>query len=239
MIRVFIGYDATESLAYHVLAHSIISRASEPVSITPVRRSLLGKHFWRKRDDSESTDFSLSRFIIPALCDYSGYGIFMDCDMLCLTDIAELWEERDPSVAIHCVKHDYTPSTDIKMLGARQSNYPCKNWSSMMLMNFSRCRELTPAYVNNAPASELHQFAWVGDQEIAGLPLEWNWLVGEYANTHQNLKMLHWTLGGPWWPQYEDAPFSDLWRAWFANMLDEWSVQEVQDEVANAAQRYH
>jgi hypothetical protein len=239
MIRVFIGYDATESLAYHVLAHSIISRASEPVSITPVRRSLLGAHFWRKRDDSESTDFSLSRFIIPALCDYSGYGIFMDCDMLCLTDIAELWEERDPSVAIHCVKHDYTPSTDIKMLGARQSNYPCKNWSSMMLMNFSRCRELTPAYVNNAPASELHQFDWVGDQEIAGLPLEWNWLVGEYANTHQNLKMLHWTLGGPWWPQYEDAPFSDLWRAWFANMLDEWSVQEVQDEVANAAQRYH
>lgn len=239
MIRVFIGYDATESAAYHVLAHSIMRRASEPVSITPVRRSMLRDLFWRERDDSESTDFSLSRFILPALCDYSGYGIFMDCDMLCLTDIAELWEQRDPEIAVHCVKHDYTPSTDIKMLGARQSAYPCKNWSSMMMMNFSRCRELTRSYVNNAHPSELHQFRWVEPHEIEELPLEWNWLVGEYADTHQQLKMLHWTLGGPWWPTYADAPFAQLWLSEFDSLVDESNQPDLRNEVFDAAQRYH
>ena len=35
-IRLFIGYDTREAIAFSVLAHSIHARASQPVSITPV-----------------------------------------------------------------------------------------------------------------------------------------------------------------------------------------------------------
>jgi hypothetical protein len=35
-LKVFIGYDSKEPIAYHVLSHSIMRRASRPVSITPL-----------------------------------------------------------------------------------------------------------------------------------------------------------------------------------------------------------
>ena len=37
MIKVFIGYDSKETVAFHVLSHSIHARASQPV--TPWARS--------------------------------------------------------------------------------------------------------------------------------------------------------------------------------------------------------
>ena len=36
MIPVFIGYDGRETVAYNVLAHSILARSSEPVTIAPL-----------------------------------------------------------------------------------------------------------------------------------------------------------------------------------------------------------
>lgn len=232
MIRVFIGYDATESAAYHVLAHSIMRRSSMPVSITPVRLSNLEKLYMRERAGNESTEFSMSRFLVPSLADFSGWGIFMDCDMLCQGDIAELWRMRDMRYAVQCVQHDYTPSTDIKMLGARQEAYPKKNWSSLMLMNFAKCRNLSPQYVNDATGAQLHQFQWVDHEcEMGELPEEWNWLVGEYPQ-HEAPKMLHWTLGGPWWHQYRDAPYADLWRNELGNLLNEAGNAEADFETS-------
>ena len=35
MIRIFIGYDPRETVAWHVLTHSILARSSEPVSFVP------------------------------------------------------------------------------------------------------------------------------------------------------------------------------------------------------------
>ena len=222
MIRVFIGYDATESAAYHVLAHSIMRRASEPVSITPVRRSMLRDLFWRERDDSESTDFSLSRFILPALCDYSGYGIFMDCDMLCLTDIAELWEQRDPDIAVHCVKHDYTPKEKVKFLGNIQYAYPRKNWSSVVVWNCGHPsnKKVDLEFVHNGTGAELHRFSWLNDEEIGELDINWNWLVGEYASetAKKEVKNIHWTVGGPYFNEYSHVEFSDEWHKMEAKM---------------------
>ena len=93
MFKIFIGYDPNEVVAYHVLAHSIIRRASAPVSITPLARPHMTKFFARERGPLDSTDFSISRFLVPYLSDYTGYSLYMDCDMLCLTDITSLWSE--------------------------------------------------------------------------------------------------------------------------------------------------
>ena len=227
MINVFIGYDPSESLAYHVLAHSIIRRASVPVSITPLRLSMLHKVHDRPREPLASTEFSMSRFIVPQLLGHAGWGIFMDCDMLCLGDIADLYAMRDKSCAVQVVKHDYTPKEGRKMLGAQQTAYEKKNWSSLMMFNASKCKALTSQYVDTATGLDLHQFKWLEDERlIGGLPVQWNWLIGEYGPVEYP-KMLHYTLGGPWWDKHQNVPHANLWHMEFESLLHE--SKEAQD----------
>ncbi len=199
MIRIFIGFDQRETVAYHVLTHSILSRASTPTSITPLALPQLAKIFTRERNSMQSTEFAFTRFLVPYLCDYQGWAIFMDCDMLVLDDIAKLWAMRDERYAAMVVKHDYTPKTGEKFLGQKQTAYEKKNWSSVMLMNCAKCKALTPEYVNTATGLELHRFQWLkNESEIGELSTRWNFLVGEYDPVPlSQIANLHYTLGGP------------------------------------------
>ena len=211
MINVFIGYDSKERVAYNVLSHSIIQNSTKPVAITPIALNNLKDDFVRERNALSSTEFSFSRFIIPHLMNYRGWALFMDCDMLMFEDIAELWRLRDDKYAVQVCKHDYTPKTDTKFLGQVQTKYEKKNWSSFMLMNCAKCSALTPDYVNSATGLELHQFKWLeGDHLIGDLPLEWNWLVGEYDHK-EDVNNVHYTEGGPWFEEYKDVDYSQDW----------------------------
>lgn len=213
MLNVYIGYDPNETVAYHVLAHSILRRASIPVSIAPLMRSQLGAMYRRERGPTESTEFSLTRFLVPALSEFRGWSLFIDCDMLCLADVAELAavipQAGDKAVLV--CQHDYVPRTERKFLDQVQTKYPRKNWSSLMLFNNERCRALTPDYVNAASGLELHRFQWTEDARIGSLPLEWNWLVGEYEHTPA-AKIVHYTLGGPYFDDYRDCDYASEWR---------------------------
>lgn len=214
MLNVFIGYDAKESIAYHTLAHSILRRASVPVSIAPLMRSQLKGLYTRSRGPTESTEFSLSRFLVPALSEFRGWSVFMDCDMLCRTDINELnllIEKQGDKTVLVC-KHDYVPTTQRKFLGQVQTKYPRKNWSSLMIFNNERCRALTPGHVNSAAGLDLHRFAWADDRDIGELPLEWNWLVGEYA-FNAAAKIVHFTIGGPYFDEYRECDYAGEWFA--------------------------
>ena len=211
MIRVFIGYDPAESVAFGVLAHSIHARASEPVTVTPVMLSQLRGVYRRSHDSLQSTQFSFSRFLTPWLAGYEGWAVFMDCDMLMRADIAELWKLRDERYAVQVVKHVHVPKEDVKFLGAVQTKYEKKNWSSVMLMNCAKCRALTPEYVNKATGLELHQFKWLGDDALIGeLPRGWNHLVG-YDKPDPAAKLAHFTIGGPWFPEYAKSEFAGEW----------------------------
>ena len=215
MINVFIGYDSKEKVAYNVLSHSIIQNSTKPVAITPIALNNLKDDFVRERNNISSTEFSFSRFMIPHLMNYQGWALFMDCDMLMFEDIAELWRMRDDSKAIQVCKHDYVPKEKTKFLGQTQTAYPKKNWSSFMLMNCKKCSSLTPDYVNRASGLELHQFKWLeGDHLIGDLPLEWNWLVGEYEHK-DDVKNVHYTKGGPWFEEYARCDYS---QDWFKNL---------------------
>ena len=211
MINIFIGYDNKERVAYNVLSHSIIQNSTKPVAITPIALNNLKDDFVRERNSLSSTEFSFSRFMIPHLMNYQGWALFMDCDMLMFEDISKLWRMRDDSKAIQVCKHDYIPKTDTKFLGQVQTAYPKKNWSSFMLMNCKKCTTLTPDYVNKASGLELHQFKWLESEELIGeLPLEWNWLVGEY-DYKENVSNVHYTEGGPWFEEYKDVDYSQDW----------------------------
>jgi hypothetical protein len=213
MIRVFIGYDPREAVAYSVLAYSIQARASQPVSIAPLRLSQLKGVLTRERHPLQSTDFSFSRFLTPYLSGYAGWSVFMDCDMLMLDDIATLWSLRDDRYALMVVKHNHVPRETVKFLGEPQSRYEKKNWSSVMLFNNARCRALTPEYVNRASGLELHQFKWLGNDDLIGpLPDRWNHLVG-YNMRRRDAALVHYTLGVPCFDEYQNCEYA---REWFA-----------------------
>ena len=213
MIRVFIGYDDREAAAFGVLSHSIHARSSEPVAIAPLRLSELSGIYKRPRDPLQATDFSFSRFLTPHLCGYEGWAIFMDCDMLVLDDIAKLWRLRDARYAVQVVKHVHVPKEEVKFLGAVQTKYGKKNWSSVMLMNCGKCMKLTPEYVNAASGLELHQFKWLeGDHLIGEIPHAWNHLVG-YDAPRRDASLVHYTIGGPYFDAYRDCEYAKEWFA--------------------------
>src|SRR6266850_2140939 len=126
-LRIFIGYDSREPVAYHVCAHSILARASAPVMIAPLiqpvlRASLL---YTRARGPTEATEFSMTRFLVPYLSGYEGISLFMDSDMLCLADIFDLLEAGLADLrAVAVCQHDYTPKGSVKMDGQQQTTYP-------------------------------------------------------------------------------------------------------------------
>ena len=79
-------------------------------------------------------------------------------------------------------------------------------------------RRLTPHYVNTASPSDLHQFAWTNGEECIGsLPREWNHLVGEY-DPNPNAKLVHFTLGGPWFSKYQNCEYAEAWWDEFYDM---------------------
>ena len=211
MINIFVGYDSKEKVAFNVLAYSILKRSTRPVAITPIYLPNIKDNFIRERSNIESTEFSFSRFIVPHLMNYKGWAVFMDCDQLMQADISELWRLRDEKYAVQVCKHDYQPVESKKFLGQTQTKYVKKNWSSFMLMNCDKCTALTPDYVNSATGLQLHQFKWLNNDSLIGeLPLEWNWLAGEY-DYKEEVKNIHFTEGGPWFDEYKDCDYSKEW----------------------------
>ncbi|RPJ44068.1 MAG: glycosyltransferase [Betaproteobacteria bacterium] len=213
MINVYIGYDGREAAAFNVLAYSIHRRASAPVAIAPVMLSQLKTIFRRERHPLQSTDFSFSRFLTPHLSRYSGWSLFMDCDMLMLDDVAKIWALRDERYAVMVIKHQHVPKEERKFLNEPQTKYEKKNWSSVMLFNNAHCRALTPEYVNTASGLELHQFKWLGNDNLIGaLPSRWNHLVG-YDAPRKDAALVHYTLGGPYFNEYSDCEYAQEWFA--------------------------
>lgn len=211
MIRIFVGYDEREPVAYHACVSSIIRHCSEPVSITPLSLQMLQGYTETHTDGSNH--FIYSRFLVPQLCDFSGHAIFIDGDMIVNGDIAELWAMRDQYFGVQVVKHDYKTKQATKYLGNKNENYPRKNWSSVMLWNcaYYPNRDLTQQYVSEHDGAHLHRFKWLADSRIGELPLEWNWLVDEYEH-NDNAKILHYTLGTPCFDAYNTCDHADKWH---------------------------
>jgi hypothetical protein len=215
ILKIFIGYDPVESVSWHVMAHSILRQSSIPVAFIPINLKNLGSIYNRERPAEQSNEFSFSRFLAPYLSDYQGYALFFDCDMMLRVDIAQIFEEikDQPNKAVYVVQHDYRPKNKIKYLGNVQYAYPRKNWSSVVLWNCAHPanKVVTPEFVNSAEPKELHRFTWLDDSEIGKLDVRWNWLVGEYDEPPEDVKNVHWTVGGPYFIEYQNVDFSDEW----------------------------
>ena len=221
-IPVYIGYDPREAIAFHTCVNSIIRYASKPVAIIPVALNLF-KDYEETHTDG-SNHFIYTRFLVPHLQEYTGWAIFIDGDMIVRDDIVKLWELQNPYMDVMVVKHDYKTRMPVKYLGARNEDYPRKNWSSVILWNCNSFpnRQLTPEFVQKSTGSKLHRFSWLEDSRIGELPPEWNWLPDEYG-INKEAKLLHYTLGTPCFQEFADTPQGDEWHR--ERILTEYCLQ--------------
>lgn len=218
LLTVYIGFDQKESAAFYTCCSSIIHNSSGPISIVPLKLSLLQNIYSRIPDPKSSNEFSYTRFMVPFLNNYTGLAVYLDCDMVVTGDLVKLCDDLSNSAekALWCVKHDYVPRDKRKYLGNIQESYPRKNWSSFVVWNCSHSsnQQVTPDFVNAAEPATLHRFLWCDDEEIGALGLGWNYLVGEYDCMSQDeISNFHFTLGGPYFSQYSESDFADVWWA--------------------------
>lgn len=223
-IPIFIGYDPREAVAYHTCSNSIIRHASQPVAIVPLALNLF-KDYTETHTDG-SNQFIYSRFLVPHLMGFSGHAIFIDGDMIVRSDIVELWNLRQAATDVQVVKHDYKTRMTEKYLGAKNEDYPRKNWSSVMIFNCQNfpTKKLTPEYIQKSTGAHLHRFEWTTDDRIGELPKEWNWLPDEYG-ANPDAKLLHYTLGTPCFHEFATTPQGDEWHR--EHMLADYCLQRT------------
>ena len=209
--QIYIGYEERERKAYEVCESSIKRRSN--IDIVKLRSQDIPEYN-RDWGEPQSTDFTFTRFWVPYLSDYKGWSFFVDCDFVFLADPLEILENVDPSKAVYVVKHPgYIPNSQIKMDGIAQHRAYRKNWASFTLFNNEHPKNstLTPHYLNNyRPGIDFHQFRWLDDEDIGSLPLEWN-CMDDYYHL-ENPKAIHYTDGGPWFDNYQETMYSDIWN---------------------------
>lgn len=228
MYNVFIGADQRFQQAYKVAELSLIEKnVSNEVFARGLNLTHLREQGFYSRPTSGvsgdlwddisgapmSTEFAISRFLVPFLSSYSGWSIFCDSDFLFRSDIAKVFDLADDKYAMMCVHHDYTPKEHFKMDGQVQTQYSRKNWSSFMLFNNAHKanRFLSLKNVNSLAGRDLHRFCWLLDEEIGKLDESWNWLEG-HSNPEIIPDAVHYTRGTPDMAGFEKAPYADEWR---------------------------
>lgn len=219
-LKVFIGYDKAEPVAYHACAESIISNSSVPVSITPLYLPQLSQFRTPAHKDGykPSNGFIFSRFLTPYLSGFKGKAVFVDGDMIVKGDVAELFDDALYPMAglgVRVVKHDYKTTAPRKYLGAVNEDYPRKNWSSVILFNneFFPNRKLTPEFVSQSTGEFLHRFQWLEDDQIGDLDKGWNVLADEPNQAPYNeAKLIHFTIGTPCFNEYQYCQYADDWH---------------------------
>lgn len=202
MLKVFIGYDPRQHVAFQVLAHSIWMHASQPVEI--VRLELRHLAPFARRG---LTEFTYARFLVPYRCDYQGMAVFLDSDMLLRADIHEL-------VDLACQQ----PAQVSIVPHTKRFERP-----SVMVFHNAACKVLTPEYVGNPIVNPL-MLEWAA--YVGALPKEWNHLVG-YDAPNPNAKLVHFTQGIPCWPETNTCEFADEWQRAFANSISSVSFHEL------------
>ena len=220
MLKIFVGFDGkVEPVAYHTFCQSVIEKSSIPVSFTPLALNTLSEYKETHTDGSNA--FIYSRFLVPYLCDFKGMALFVDGDMICRTDIAEILWEHDQDEALKVVKHYYQTKHPVKYLGAKNEDYPKKNWSSVMLWNCGHHlnKQLTPQFVMEKDGKYLHRFQWLKHEDQVGkLDDTWNWLETEYEY-NADAKLVHHTLGTPCFKDYQSTDYSQEWWQTYHRMI--------------------
>jgi len=211
VIRLFTGYDQREAEGWHNFIQSLLNTSSNYRLMPPL-----------SGNQGDGTNaFTLARFAVPELCNWSGPAIFLDAsDMILKADISELAAHFDKDYAVQVVKHDYRTRSPKKYIGtemeAANQDYPRKNWSSVILWNCGhiahfKAKNRIKRAIKEGDGKYLHRFGWLEDRLIGELPMVWNWLPQE-DGVNEHAKLVHYTLGIPGFKHYANDPMSNDWH---------------------------
>ncbi len=189
-LRIFIGFDPRQIVSYTALTTSLVITSSRPIATIPLVLDTV------PITRAGLTPFTYSRFLVPWLCGFEGWALFLDADELVLGDIAELFAMADETRAV-MVADDPVYSFE---------------WASVMLFNCAHPdnRVLTPDYIDDAArCRDPHGIDWTDNR--GSLPPEWNVLVG-YQEIPENPKLLHYSCGVPAFPETQQTPTREFWE---------------------------
>lgn len=205
-MKIFIGYDPRQPVALQVLMHSIYTRASKPVEITPLVLSQL------PIQRTGLTQFTYTRYLVPYLCKYRGQALFLDADMLVLDDIYKLEDICAPQMAPVCVV----------------KNQRRFEWPSLMYFNNARCADLTPRYIEEESPQSLQWATSIGE-----ISAEWNHLVG-YDEPNPEAKLIHFTQGIPCFEETKNSEFAEQWMNEMRQTITTVSWEEIMGKSVHA-----
>lgn len=127
-MHIFVGTDASQTVAARVLEFTIRKHASGPVVVHPMNGADLPRPKGRKHQPR--TGFSFARFNIPRLCGYRGRGLYVDADMQVFSDVAELWQIPFGEQRILCTNQPERPRA---WKSAASGFHPGRQMSVMLL----------------------------------------------------------------------------------------------------------
>ena len=222
--NIYIGFDSTnygQHLAYEVCKKSILkyNKSNNIIINKLVKKDLETQNIFNRNDNTGSTEFTYTRFLVPYLNNYKGWALFCDSDFLWFCDVDEIFDKyNDEKYAVYCVKHTYQNCNHtLKMNGKKQEWYPRKNWSSLMLFNCSHpsIKNLSVDNINQKSPQWLHRMEWCKENEIGEIDTRYNYLINYYSDN--DYKVLHYTDGGPWYLNHRYSLYSNKWLNYLTN----------------------
>ena len=137
MLRIFIGWDQREPIAYDVAKFSLEKRASIPVDVPPIKlEDLVERSLYARGRPACLHRVHLFALLHAVARRLQGLGAVLRLRFPVLRRCRRAAAISGRHVkAVYCVQHDYRPKERVKMDGKVQTTYPRKNWSSFMLFN--------------------------------------------------------------------------------------------------------
>lgn len=236
-IRIFIGSGDASALERKTLIHSIRKDTSRQLEIwhysgtTNTIENEMGEQHpcppkpALARHHRNATEFSLFRFYIPQLCNFQGKALYLDSDMIVLSDIGELYD-------VSIQGFDFAACPDA---------YPAiapNRWAlSTMLIDCSVCRfELDTVFAHIQEGDFSYaEFAQMGRRvrkllpyKIKELPIVWN----HFYKAEKHTKLIHYTDldQQPW--KYRYHPCGEVW---FKNFIEAVCVGSITEQEIEAA----
>ena len=152
------------------------------------------------------TEFSLYRFLIPQLCEYTGKAIYIDSDTICLSDIGQLFD---------------TPLDGADFLAKPDAYEGEQLWGlSVMLIDCERCRFDLEQIIDEIDSGlySMTDFSVMAPKFLTHHPykigrLDPHWNV--FDQRDDQTKLIHYTnlLTQPW--KYPNHPYGELWFDYF------------------------
>jgi lipopolysaccharide biosynthesis glycosyltransferase len=151
------------------------------------------------------TEFSNYRFLIPEISNYRGKALWLDSDMICLSDIGELFDTSMNGCDFLAKREAYTDQgwgLSVTLIDCEKCRFDLEVFFDEIdqnLYTYTDLHEMRPAFLSRHPYT-------IGE-------IDPHWNVFDFHD--ENTKLIHYTdlYTQPW--KYPNHPYGELWFRYF------------------------